>query len=87
MLNPVLQGADIAWSVKCRQEDMRQRAINNERRLIDDARRSVDVHAEQLKAVSHLSALIAGFAMVVMVSDPGVRRPGRRRGRAERKIK
>jgi len=67
MLNPVLQGADIAWSVKCRQEDMQQRAINNERRLIDDARRSVDVHAEQLKAVSHLSALIAGFAMVVMV--------------------
>ena len=82
-----LEVADMAWEVKCREEDMKQRSLSNERRLIDDARRSVDVHAEQLKAVSHLSALIAGFAMVVMVSDPGVRRPGRRRGRAERKIK
>mmetsp|Transcript_25599 Transcript_25599/g.76864 ORF Transcript_25599/g.76864 Transcript_25599/m.76864 type:complete len:94 (+) Transcript_25599:164-445(+) len=42
-------------------------AVDNERRCVDDARRNVDEKAEQLKAVSHLSALIAGFAMVVMV--------------------
>ena len=57
----------MAWSMKCRQEDLLQRSLNNERRAIDDARRFVDEKAEQLKAVSHLSALIAGFAMVVMV--------------------
>ena len=28
--------ADIAWEVKCREEDMRQRAVDNERRAIDD---------------------------------------------------
>ena len=67
MTNILVQGADIAWQVKCRQEDMQQRAIDNERRSIDDARRSVDEKAEMLRAVSHLSALIAGFAMVVMV--------------------
>ena len=67
MARTLIQGADIAWQVKCRQEDMQQRAIDNERRSIDDARRSVDEKAEMLRAVSHLSALIAGFAMVVMV--------------------
>ena len=55
-----LDMADMAWEMQCRQEDMRQRAI-------DDARRAVDEKAEQLKAISHQSALIAGFAMVVMV--------------------
>ena len=62
-----LDMADMAWEMQCRQEDMRQRAIDNERRAIDDARRAVDEKAEQLKAISHQSALIAGFAMVVMV--------------------
>mmetsp|Transcript_19155 Transcript_19155/g.60238 ORF Transcript_19155/g.60238 Transcript_19155/m.60238 type:complete len:232 (-) Transcript_19155:305-1000(-) len=63
----MVETADMAWEIKCRQEDMRQRAVDNERRSIDDARRNVDEKAEQLKAVSHLSALIAGFAMIVMV--------------------
>lgn len=67
MAKLLVEGADMAWEVKCRQEDMRQRAIENERRLIDNARRDVDEKAEQLKAISHLSALIGGFAMVVMV--------------------
>lgn len=59
--------ADMAWEVRCREEDMRQRALDNRRRLIDDARRAVDEKAAQLKAVSSLSALIAGFGMVVLV--------------------
>lgn len=59
--------ADMAWEVRCREEDMRQRALDNTRRLIDDARRAVDEKTEQLKAVSSLSALIAGFGMVVLV--------------------
>mmetsp|Transcript_4546 Transcript_4546/g.6940 ORF Transcript_4546/g.6940 Transcript_4546/m.6940 type:complete len:228 (-) Transcript_4546:523-1206(-) len=59
--------ADIGWEIKCREEDLKQRALENERRAIDDARRSVDEKAEQLKALGQQSALIAGFAMVVMV--------------------
>uniref|UniRef100_A0A7S4NBN3 Uncharacterized protein n=1 Tax=Odontella aurita TaxID=265563 RepID=A0A7S4NBN3_9STRA len=62
-----MEMADMAWEVKCREEDMKQRALENERRAIDDARRSVDEKAQQLKAVSHQSALIAGFSMVVLV--------------------
>lgn len=41
--------ADMAWSVKCREEDMRQRELENERRRIEDARRTVNEKAEQLK--------------------------------------
>lgn len=57
----------MAWEVKCREEDMKQRTLENERRAIDDARRFVDEKAQQLKAVSHQSALIAGFSMIVLV--------------------
>jgi len=62
-----MEVADMAWEVKCREEDMAQRALENERRAIDDARRAVDEKAQQLKGISHLSALVAGFAMVVLV--------------------
>jgi len=58
---------DMAWELRCREEDMRQRSIENIRRQIDDTRREVDERAECLNAVSHLSALISGFAMVVMI--------------------
>lgn len=57
----------MAWEVKCREEDMKQRALENERRAIDDARRNVDEKAQQLQTLSHQSALIAGFSMVVLV--------------------
>ena len=63
-----LEVADMAWEVKCREEDMKQRAYENERRKMQDVRRAVDEKGQQLKAVSNLSALIAGFAMVVMVA-------------------
>ena len=59
--------ADMAWEVKCREEDMKQLALENERRAIDDTRRSVDEKAQQLQTISHQSALIAGFSMVVLV--------------------
>jgi len=52
MLAPFTAGlevADMAWEVKCREEDMRQRSLENERRSIDDARRSVDEKSQQLK--------------------------------------
>jgi calcium release-activated calcium channel protein 1 len=45
-----------------------QRKLDNIRRGIDDARRAVDEKAEQLKAISSLSALIAGFAMVAQTN-------------------
>ena len=56
--------ADIAWEAKCREEDMKQRALENERHAIDDARRSVDIKAEQLKVLANQSALFAGFSMI-----------------------
>lgn len=59
-----LDMTDIAWEVKCREEDMKQRALENERRAIDDARRAVDEKAQQLKSLANQSALIAGFCMV-----------------------
>jgi hypothetical protein len=59
--------SDMAWELRNREEDMRQRAIDNIRREIDDTRRSVDEKAQSLKTISNLSALIAGFAMVVLV--------------------
>lgn len=61
-----LDMTDIAWEVKCREEDMKQRALENERRAIDDARRAVDEKAQQLKSLANQSALIAGFCMVVI---------------------
>jgi calcium release-activated calcium channel protein 1 len=57
----------VMWETKCRQEDMQQRALENERRAIDDARRAVDEKAQQLKTLSHQSALIAGFCMILIV--------------------
>ncbi len=56
--------ADMAWEVKCREEDMKQRALENERHAIEDARRSVDEKAQQLQVLANQSALFAGFSMV-----------------------
>lgn len=64
-----MEMADMAWEVKCREEDMKQRALENERHAIDDARRSVDEKAEQLKVLANQSALFAGFSMVVLVES------------------
>jgi len=58
---------NVMWETTCRQEDMQQRALENERRAIDDARRAVDEKAQQLKSLSHQSALIAGFCMILLV--------------------
>ena len=62
-----MEMADMTWEMKCRVEDLKQRTLENERRAIDDARRFVDEKAQQLKALAHQAALIAGFSMVVMV--------------------
>ena len=59
--------ADMAWEVKCREEDMKQRTLENTRHAIDDARRAVDEKAEQLRVLANQSALIAGFSMVAFV--------------------
>jgi hypothetical protein len=44
-----LDVADMAWEIKCREEDMQYREIERERRLVDNARRAVTEKAEQLK--------------------------------------
>lgn len=64
-----MEMADMAWEVKCREEDMKQRALENERHAIDDARRSVDEKAQQLQVLANQSALFAGFSMVVLVES------------------
>ena len=53
--------------MKCREEELRHRDKVNARRLIDDVRRRVDEKTAQLQAISQLSALIAGFSMMVLV--------------------
>lgn len=75
----------MAWEIKCREEDMQYREIENERRQVDNARRAVTEKAEQLKvqsesgtlnsltnvkAISGLSALVAGFSIVVQTNIP-----------------
>eukprot|EP00941_MAST-03F_sp_MAST-3F-sp1_P002778 g2778.t1 len=55
-----LSAAESERSTIWREED-------NERRLIDNTRRLVDEKCSQLSAVSQLSALVAGFSMVVLV--------------------
>ena len=42
MFSAGMDMADMAWEVKCQEEDMKQRALENERHAIEDARRSVD---------------------------------------------
>eukprot|EP00584_Thalassiosira_punctigera_P025138 CAMPEP_0172566834 /NCGR_PEP_ID=MMETSP1067-20121228/113411_1 /TAXON_ID=265564 ORGANISM="Thalassiosira punctigera, Strain Tpunct2005C2" /NCGR_SAMPLE_ID=MMETSP1067 /ASSEMBLY_ACC=CAM_ASM_000444 /LENGTH=278 /DNA_ID=CAMNT_0013358041 /DNA_START=93 /DNA_END=929 /DNA_ORIENTATION=- len=64
-----MEMADMAWEVKCREEDMKQRALENERHAIDDARRAVDEKAQQLQVLANQSALFAGFSMVVLVES------------------
>ncbi len=61
--------ADMAWEQRCREEDMKQRALDNERNAIEDARRSVDEKAEQLKVLANQATLFAGFSMVVLVES------------------
>ena len=62
-----IEMADMAWELKCREEDMKQRTLENRRYAIDDARRAVDEKAQQLKVLANQSALIAGFSMVAFV--------------------
>ena len=54
---------------RIRAEDLVQRDYENRRHRIEDSRRLVDQKAEQLKNISSLAALIAGFAMVVLVES------------------
>ena len=55
-----MEVADMAWEVKCREEDMKQRSYENELRNIEHVRRRIDEKVQQLKGISNLSALIAG---------------------------
>ncbi|CAM9812741.1 unnamed protein product, partial [Discosporangium mesarthrocarpum] len=66
--------ADMAWNIKCREEDMVYRKREIEWHLEDvwwrsvgDKKRSVDDKAKQLEQIASLSALLAGFAMIALV--------------------
>lgn len=52
-----------------RQQDLNFRRLERLHLRIDDVRRLVDKRTEQLKAISGLAALIAGFEMVVLVES------------------
>lgn len=56
---------------KWRGQDMEQRVLDNARflwsRVVEKNRREVEERAEQLKAVSNLAALIAGFALIAFL--------------------
>eukprot|EP00602_Paraphysomonas_sp_CaronLab_P008434 CAMPEP_0185027958 /NCGR_PEP_ID=MMETSP1103-20130426/13340_1 /TAXON_ID=36769 /ORGANISM="Paraphysomonas bandaiensis, Strain Caron Lab Isolate" /LENGTH=245 /DNA_ID=CAMNT_0027562171 /DNA_START=121 /DNA_END=858 /DNA_ORIENTATION=+ len=53
----------MAWRHQLRADDMQYRALVNERRCIDDARRTIDEKSEQLKAIAEISTIIAGFTI------------------------
>lgn len=61
-----IQEAEIKW----RREDMEQRHVENARylwtRFVEKNRRDVEEKSEQLKAISNLAALFAGFAVVTL---------------------
>lgn len=59
--------ADIAWNMENRAEDMKYRAFEQHMHRLHTVRRLIDEKTQQLKSISHLSALIAGFSMVCMV--------------------
>lgn len=65
--NTILNLADTSRALQWRQEDMEQRARDNAHRRLEVLWRAVDLKVQQLKAISNLSALIAGFSMVVLV--------------------
>ena len=62
-----MEVADMAWNVENRAEDMKYRDLEKFWRRSDVIRRKIDEKTQQLKNISHLSALIAGFSMVCMV--------------------
>ncbi|CAI5460167.1 unnamed protein product [Closterium sp. Yama58-4] len=61
-----MRSAEIRW----REEDMNQRHVDNARylwaRFVEKNRRDVEEKSEQLKAISNLAALFAGFAVVTL---------------------
>jgi len=74
-LSACLNIGQIAWSQKCRTEDLEFLEMEREFRRIDDARRQLDEKVLQLKMVSWLSALVGSFGMVVLTEitiPPGV---------------
>lgn len=62
----VLHGRD--EERRWRAEDLEQRALDNARvlwaRFVEKNRRDVEERAEQLKGISNLAALVAGFVMI-----------------------
>ncbi len=64
-----------------RAEDLEQRALDNARQLwarfVEKNRRDVEERAEQLKGISNLAALVAGFVMIsyLQVRDPELSLP------------
>ncbi|CAI5943164.1 unnamed protein product [Closterium sp. NIES-65] len=61
-----MRSAEIRW----REEDINQRHVDNARylwaRFVEKNRRDVEEKSEQLKAISNLAALFAGFAVVTL---------------------
>lgn len=68
-METILQTVELVRGKRMRQEDVAQREYENTRRDLHDARRAVDKRTEQLKAISSLAALFAGFSMVVLVES------------------
>ena len=67
-LGDMMGVVDGALASQWREEDLLYRELETRRRVVDDTRRAVDEKAEQLKAISSLSALIAGFAMIAQTN-------------------
>ncbi|KAG5176486.1 calcium release-activated calcium channel protein, partial [Tribonema minus] len=67
------QVADMAWGMKCREEDLEYRRLEMEWRKhdlwcrwVDEQWHAMEEKAKQLEQIAQLSALLAGFALVAM---------------------
>ena len=63
----MLHLADTTRDIEWRKEDMILRQITEKQRVLENRNRAVDVKCSQLRTVSELSALLAGFTMVMFV--------------------
>lgn len=68
MIGGGIQAGRLTWEIACRSEDLLHREKLLQRFHVDDNRREANEKAEQLKSMSVLSGLFAGFCYTVLTN-------------------